>query len=112
MTVWAQRFVNIPEAASVRLEKLSGPICVDDNYVLPAKNIKRASRGVSYELNSIIAHIGGSIDGGHYVAVVRKKVENVWKWYCCNDATAYEISKEELEIFKSYGYVFSFVKST
>ncbi|KAL2653760.1 hypothetical protein R1flu_021888 [Riccia fluitans] len=52
-----------------------------------------------YSLYGLVVHSGHSQDGGHYYAYVK---EPRGKWYCCNDASVWHVSSEEVREDKAY----------
>jgi hypothetical protein len=55
-----------------------------------------------YDLDSIVLHLGASLDGGHYISY--NKVNGIW--YKCNDNRVYTaISDEELDLVLSQSYL-------
>lgn len=50
----------------------------------------------NYELTSFNCHLGGSLKSGHYIAYVRRTINNENKWFCCNDASVTEVGLEEV----------------
>lgn len=50
----------------------------------------------NYELTSFNCHLGSSQKSGHYVAYVRRTINNENKWFCCNDSSVTEVDQEEV----------------
>ena len=63
--------------------KLQNSIECDDLVVQTAKNKPRTLKATGY-----ILHLGGTLNGGHYVSVILSK----GKWFMCNDSTVTEHS--------------------
>jgi ubiquitin carboxyl-terminal hydrolase 5/13 len=57
----------------------------------------------NFKLNSIICHKGGSIHAGHYVAFIRKELEDGKNWVLFNDEKVVEGG--DVEEMKKFAYV-------
>ena len=62
----------------------------------------KKGRDIPYELVGAIVHKGDGIDGGHYVALVKRGN----KWYCTNDSNVSEVSEEAAKKAAEEAYLF------
>ncbi|CUS11634.1 unnamed protein product [Tuber aestivum] len=65
-----------------------------------------ARKPAQFELQSIVCHKGGSIHAGHYVAFVRKEVEEAKVWVLFNDEKVVKASN--FGEMKKFAYVYFF----
>ncbi|SCU91718.1 LAFA_0F05380g1_1 [Lachancea sp. 'fantastica'] len=63
----------------------------------------------NYRLKAVICHKGSSVQSGHYVAFIRKQVENETKWVLYNDEKIVVADDAaNIEELKKNGYIFFF----
>ena len=60
------------------------------------KYVNEKNKDANYELIGVIAHIGPSSMGGHFIAYCKSPVDK--KWYCYNDAQVTECADPENDI--------------
>lgn len=70
----------------------------------------RAELPAEFQLHSIVCHKGGSIHGGHYVAFVRKELEDEGNaWVLFNDEKV--VRAVDVEEMKRFAYVYFFKRN-
>ncbi|EDO14465.1 hypothetical protein Kpol_219p1, partial [Vanderwaltozyma polyspora DSM 70294] len=57
-----------------------------------------------YKLTSVVCHKGNSVQSGHYVAFIKKEIENVERWVLYNDEKI--VIAEDLEELSKNGYIY------
>ncbi|KAG0636560.1 hypothetical protein HOY80DRAFT_350881 [Tuber brumale] len=73
----------------------------------PKKEPGRSEKPALFELHSIVCHKGGSIHAGHYVAFIRKEIEEEGKvWVLFNDEKVVKAS--DVGEMKKFAYVYFF----
>ncbi|CAR22106.1 ubiquitin-specific protease UBP14 [Lachancea thermotolerans CBS 6340] len=66
----------------------------------------------NYRLKAVVCHKGASVHSGHYVAFIKKQVENEVKWVLYNDEKIVVAdSPTNIEEIKKNGYIYFFDRS-
>ena len=66
----------------------------------PSQTMEKSSRAI-YRLNSVLVHLGGISEAGHFI-VYRRRVDGM-NWLSLSDDDVRECS--ELEVFASMAYI-------
>jgi len=94
-----------------------GDVEGDRNSAKKEQNVKeskipgRTELPASFELNSIVCHKGGSLHAGHYVAFVRKYLEDEDRdvWVLFNDEKV--VKAVDVEEMKKFAYIYFFKRA-
>jgi len=112
-----RRFHTAPQTLLVHLKRfardpVSGAEVKNTRaYDVPLETILTADKSVDnrearYECNGFIQHLGSTLNGGHYVAYIKRE----GKWWYCSDSYIREAGPEAVEAARRNAYIFSYAK--
>lgn len=101
---------NLPKYLIITLKRFSKTASRNEKNDMPVQMpLLTDICGVSYKLKAIIDH-QGTINGGHYVAFVTRKINNENKWFYCSDTSVLEVNVLQVEKQALKGYMFLYSK--
>jgi ubiquitin C-terminal hydrolase len=101
------------DSQTERTHRLDGELeKVQETFEMPAEYFANGSERASYQLRSVIYHIGSSPNNGHYVAYVRKIDPNTGAstFICANDESITPIDPETMMKMATKGYILIYDK--
>jgi ubiquitin C-terminal hydrolase len=108
LLIQIKRFERYQDAAgNFQLRKIDDPIAIPERFAVP-NQIVRTNEAPQYQCDAFLIHRGGSLDGGHYVAYVKRG--DTW-WYS-SDTVVYEVSASQALEEMKYSYICHFAKVT
>ncbi|HJX26331.1 MAG TPA: hypothetical protein VJ885_00340, partial [Thermoanaerobaculia bacterium] len=88
-----------------RAFKLKERVRTGREITIPA-NLAPGGVAATYDLTSLVSHLGGSPAGGHYVSYVRRGD----RWYLADDEALDEVSDEEVDRAAQSAYLYTYAR--
>lgn len=112
-----RKFQTAPQTLLVHLKRFAidsasgAAVKINRAYDVPLETTLTADKSVDnrearYHCNGFIQHLGSTLNGGHYVAYIRRE----GKWWYCSDSYVREAGQEAVEAARKNAYIFSYTR--